>query len=91
MPSSLHLVLQYEATVPENQVGFLVARLTVVDEDSRDSKAWRAVYQFQKGNENGDFVITTDPNNNDGILKTAKVSRTLPAHAPPRWLSRGSA
>ncbi|XP_059569982.1 B-cadherin [Alligator mississippiensis] len=62
----------YEATVPENQVGFLVARLTVVDEDSRDSKAWRAVYQFQKGNENGDFVITTDPNNNDGILKTAK-------------------
>uniref|UniRef100_A0A8C0H5P6 Cadherin 1 n=1 Tax=Chelonoidis abingdonii TaxID=106734 RepID=A0A8C0H5P6_CHEAB len=64
--------LTYLATVPENEVGVLVDRLHVTDRDERGSPAWRARYEIVRGNEEGFFTITTDPNNNDGLLKTAQ-------------------
>ncbi|NWW69386.1 CADH1 protein, partial [Ifrita kowaldi] len=62
----------YEEPVNENEVGVLVARLHVTDQDLPDSPAWRAVYRIQSGDPQGNFEITTDPRTNDGLLKTAK-------------------
>ncbi|NXU96639.1 CADH1 protein, partial [Cettia cetti] len=62
----------YEESVDENQVGLLVARLHVTDQDLPGSPAWQAVYRIRSGDPQGDFEITTDPTTNDGILKTAK-------------------
>ncbi|CAM4638283.1 unnamed protein product [Lepidochelys olivacea] len=64
--------LTYQATVPENKVGVLVARLSVSDRDKQGSPAWRAKYKIERGNEGGFFTITTDPNNNNGLLKTSQ-------------------
>uniref|UniRef100_A0A8B9M793 Cadherin 1 n=1 Tax=Accipiter nisus TaxID=211598 RepID=A0A8B9M793_9AVES len=63
---------EYEGTVNENEVGVVVARLHVTDQDMQGSPAWQAVYRIKSGDQNGDFSITTDPKTNDGILKTAK-------------------
>ncbi|NXI36601.1 CADH1 protein, partial [Galbula dea] len=62
----------YEGTVKENEVDAFVTRLHVKDRDKQDSPAWRAVYRIKSGDPDGDFSITTDPKNNDGILRTAK-------------------
>ncbi|XP_062997478.1 B-cadherin-like [Elgaria multicarinata webbii] len=62
----------YSAEVPENEVGWEVVQLAVTDVDEVNSPAWRAVYTIVQGNEGGFFAITTDPETNDGILKTAK-------------------
>ncbi|KAK4814452.1 hypothetical protein QYF61_018550 [Mycteria americana] len=62
----------YEGTVNENEVGVVVARLHVTDQDMRGSPAWQAVYRIKSGDQDGDFSVTTDPKTNDGILKTAK-------------------
>lgn len=62
----------YEESVNENEVGVLVARLHVTDQDLPGSPAWHAVYRIQSGDPQGDFEITTDPKTNDGLLKTAK-------------------
>lgn len=82
LQSSLSLPLQYQATVPENKVGVLVARLSVSDRDKQGSPAWRAKYEIVRGNEGGFFTITTDPNNNNGLLETSQVSCAHPA--PPQ-------
>ncbi|XP_078526137.1 cadherin-1-like isoform X2 [Lissotriton helveticus] len=62
----------YTAEVPENEVGFLCHRLTVTDSDTINTKAWAAVYKIIKGNEGGNFAVETDPETNEGILKTVK-------------------
>uniref|UniRef100_A0A8D0FM43 Cadherin-1 n=1 Tax=Strix occidentalis caurina TaxID=311401 RepID=A0A8D0FM43_STROC len=62
----------YEGRVNENEVGVVVTRLHVTDKDMQGSPAWQAVYRIKSGDQDGDFSITTDPKNNDGILKTAK-------------------
>ncbi|XP_035753937.1 cadherin-3, partial [Egretta garzetta] len=62
----------YEGSVKENEVGVVVARLHVTDQDMQGSPAWQAVYRIKSGDQDGDFSITTDPKTNDGILKTAK-------------------
>lgn len=81
--------MQYEETVDENEVGVLVARLHVTDQDLPGSPAWQAVYRIQSGDPQGDFEITTDPKTNDGLLKTAKVGGAaagLPRHQlTPCW------
>ncbi|CAM4639793.1 B-cadherin-like [Caretta caretta] len=64
--------LTYQATVPENKVGVLVAKLSVSDRDKQGSPAWQAKYKIVRGNEGGFFTITTDPNNNNGLLKTSQ-------------------
>ncbi|NXG36491.1 CADH1 protein, partial [Dromaius novaehollandiae] len=62
----------YEGTVEENKAGVVVARLKVKDLDRQGSPAWRAVYHIKSGDPDNDFSITTDPQTNNGILRTAK-------------------
>ncbi|XP_068116604.1 cadherin-1-like isoform X2 [Hyperolius riggenbachi] len=61
----------YSATVPENEVSYEVALLTVTDEDVPYTDAWAANFTFIKGNEGQNFVITTTPENM-GLIRTAK-------------------
>ncbi|XP_066440072.1 cadherin-1-like [Eleutherodactylus coqui] len=61
----------YRADVPENRVGYDVARMTITDEDVPYTDAWWAVYRIIKGNEAGVFGITTT-DDNMGLLKTVK-------------------
>lgn len=60
--------------MPENAVGFEVQRLTVTDLDAPNSPAWRASYHIVGGDNGDHFTITTDPESNQGILTTQKVS-----------------
>lgn len=73
--------------------GYEVQRLTVMDMDAKGTAAWRAVYSIVRGNEGGAFSISTDPESNEGILQTAKVSvnraGTTGAMAVPSRLSPG--
>lgn len=61
--------------MPENAVGREVQRLTVTDLDAPNSPAWRATYRILEGDDGGHFTITTDPETNQGILTTRKVSQ----------------
>nr|XP_035137532.2 cadherin-1 [Callithrix jacchus] len=61
----------YQGQVPENEANFKIATLKVTDADAPNTPAWEAVYTILNDNE-GQFVVTTDPVTNDGILKTAK-------------------
>ncbi|XP_037371877.1 cadherin-1 isoform X3 [Talpa occidentalis] len=61
----------YEGSVLENQVDAYITTLKVTDDDAPNTPAWTAVYTILNDNE-GQFVVTTDPVTNDGILKTAK-------------------
>lgn len=70
-PTSLPC-LQYEGTVLENEADVIITRLKVTDADVPNTPAWEAVYSILNDNE-GQFVVTTDPVTNEGILKTAKV------------------
>lgn len=58
--------------MPENQADVLITRLKVTDADVPNTPAWEAVYTILNDNEQ-QFVVTTDPVTNEGILKTAKV------------------
>lgn len=58
--------------MPENKANVEIAVLKVTDADVPDTPAWRAVYTILNNN-NDQFVVTTDPVTNDGILKTTKV------------------
>uniref|UniRef100_A0A6I8NIF7 Cadherin-1 n=1 Tax=Ornithorhynchus anatinus TaxID=9258 RepID=A0A6I8NIF7_ORNAN len=60
----------YVGQVRENEVNAEIVRLKVTDADVPNTKAWKAVYSVN--NEDGFFVVTTDPGTNEGILKTAK-------------------
>ncbi|XP_015262180.1 PREDICTED: B-cadherin-like [Gekko japonicus] len=62
----------YNAVVPENLAGFLVAKLKVKDAYQENTDACKARYQINSGNEGGDFDITTDPQTNEGLLRTAQ-------------------
>ncbi|XP_072836945.2 B-cadherin [Pogona vitticeps] len=64
--------LTYVATVPENEVGYLVDTLTVVDADEENTLAWKAKYTIVRGNEEGNFAVSTNPENNNGLLTTVK-------------------
>ncbi|XP_061449722.1 B-cadherin-like isoform X2 [Rhineura floridana] len=65
--------LTYISAVPENDIGYQVARLMVKDADQESTPAWNAKYAIVKGNEEGNFAISTDPQSNDGLLTTAKA------------------
>lgn len=73
-PLTALFLLQYNVIVPENEVGAMVAILKVKDADEENSLAWKAKYSIVKGNEEANFVVTTDPDTNNGLLTTAKVS-----------------
>ncbi|XP_059189063.1 cadherin-like protein 26 [Centropristis striata] len=48
-----------------------VARIQVTDTDQKDTDAWRAKYSIQ-GDTDNNFIITTDPKTNEGILYVEK-------------------
>ncbi|KAM8945962.1 cadherin-1-like [Pelodytes ibericus] len=62
----------YAADVPENEVGYEVTRLTVTDADVVGTDAWLAVYTIIKGNEMGNFNVST-VNDNIGLVTTVKA------------------
>ncbi|XP_042293858.1 B-cadherin-like [Sceloporus undulatus] len=62
----------YVATVPENVVGYPVAQLTVKDADQENTPAWKTKYTIVRGNEEGNFAISTAPEGNFGLLTTVK-------------------
>ncbi|KAM5263723.1 cadherin-1 isoform 2-T2 [Ctenodactylus gundi] len=61
----------YQGQVPENEVNAVIATLTVTDDDAPSTPAWQAVYTIVNDPEQ-QFIVTTDPITNNGILKTAK-------------------
>lgn len=58
-------------SVKEGQTDVILSRLQVKDEDTRGTKAWKAIYKIQ-GDENNNFGITTDPQTNEGLLRVNK-------------------
>lgn len=48
----------------------------MTDDDVPHTPAWNAVYTVVNDPEQ-QFIVITDPNTNDGILKTAKVCMVL--------------
>ncbi|ELW50366.1 Cadherin-1, partial [Tupaia chinensis] len=61
----------YQGEVPENLVDAVITTLKVTDADAPNTPAWQAVYTILNDKE-GQFVVVTDPTNNNGLLKTAK-------------------
>uniref|UniRef100_A0A8C9GUW2 Cadherin-1 n=1 Tax=Piliocolobus tephrosceles TaxID=591936 RepID=A0A8C9GUW2_9PRIM len=61
----------YEGQVPENEANVVITTLKVTDADAPNTPAWEAVYTILNDND-GQFVVTTNPVTNDGTLKTAK-------------------
>ncbi|XP_069312740.1 cadherin-1 isoform X3 [Eulemur rufifrons] len=61
----------YTGQVPENEANVIITTLKVTDADAPNTPAWVARYTILNDKE-GQFVVTTDPGTNDGILKTAK-------------------
>ncbi|XP_036273797.1 desmocollin-3 isoform X3 [Pipistrellus kuhlii] len=62
----------YEASVEENTYNVEILRLSVEDKDLVNSANWRANFTILKGNENGNFKISTDKATNEGVLCVVK-------------------
>ncbi|KAL2093105.1 hypothetical protein ACEWY4_010417 [Coilia grayii] len=62
---------QFQAVVDEGSTG-VVVNLTVDDRDDPTTGAWRAVYSIINGDPNQSFEITTNPDNNEGMLTVTK-------------------
>ncbi|KAI4532713.1 hypothetical protein MG293_017121 [Ovis ammon polii] len=62
----------YTVEVEENRIDVEILRMAVHDHDLPNTPHSRAVYQILKGNENGTFQISTDPNTNEAVLCIVK-------------------
>lgn len=62
----------YVASVPENKVGHVVAKLTVTDGDEVGSPAWSTKYRIISGDKGGFFDVSTGPSQLEGIITTVK-------------------
>ncbi|MEQ2265122.1 hypothetical protein XENORESO_002597 [Xenotaenia resolanae] len=65
-------VLQYKATISENEGEKLLLRIPMEDKDLIKTPNWISKFVITKGNENGNFRIDTDPETNDGLLYVTK-------------------
>lgn len=74
------LFLQSSASVLENVVGQEVLRLKVSDKDQSGSPNANTKYSLIRGNEGGEFRVSTAANEMDAILTTAKVANTANTH-----------
>ncbi|XP_027702836.1 desmocollin-1-like isoform X1 [Vombatus ursinus] len=70
----------YVTEVEENRINVEILRMDVEDKDLPNTPHSRAKYIILKGNENGQFQITTDPNTNAGILHVVKPLDYEAAH-----------
>ncbi|XP_005004692.2 cadherin-1 [Cavia porcellus] len=61
----------YEGQVPENEADAIITTLKVTDDDAPNTPAWQAVYTILNDPDK-QFIVTTDPITNNGILKTTK-------------------
>ncbi|KAL2093099.1 hypothetical protein ACEWY4_010411 [Coilia grayii] len=61
----------FQAVVDEGSTA-VVVNLTVDDRDDPATGAWRAVYSIINGDPNQSFEITTNPDNNEGMLTVTK-------------------
>uniref|UniRef100_A0A8C1AQ08 Cadherin-1 n=1 Tax=Cyprinus carpio carpio TaxID=630221 RepID=A0A8C1AQ08_CYPCA len=59
-------------SVPENKVGYEVAKLTVTDGDEVGSPAWSTKYRIISGDKGGFFNVSTGPTQLEGIITTVK-------------------
>ncbi|KAK2914235.1 hypothetical protein Q8A67_002634 [Cirrhinus molitorella] len=62
----------HNASIPENKVGAVVAKLTVTDGDEVGSPAWSTKYRIISGDRNGFFSVRTGPTQLEGIVTTVK-------------------
>ncbi|XP_034743937.1 desmocollin 2 like isoform X3 [Etheostoma cragini] len=62
----------YAVDVKENESPKLVLRIPVEDKDLINTPNWISKFVINKGNENGNFRIDTDPKTNEGLLYVAK-------------------
>lgn len=60
-------------SVQENVAGVVFLRMTVTDKDELGSPNANAKFSLVKGNEGGQFIISTGSSKMEGILRTAKV------------------
>ncbi|XP_078254151.1 desmocollin-1-like isoform X2 [Rhinoraja longicauda] len=63
---------RYTIEVKENENNIMVLRMPIEDQDVAGTEASRAVFKIVKGNENGNFNISTDPKTNEGLLYLVK-------------------
>ncbi|KAK2822450.1 hypothetical protein Q5P01_022515 [Channa striata] len=62
----------YDASVKENEKDILILRIPVEDKDLINTPNWKSKFIINKGNEQGNFRIETDPKTNEGLLYVTK-------------------
>lgn len=63
----------YSVNFAENMIGLTDLRMKVFDADEMYTDNWIAVFEIVSGNEGGWFVIDTDAQTNEGILRIVKA------------------
>ena len=77
-PGSIHdfvsiSLFKYTGSISENQMGVVVVKMEVRDEDQIHTPCWRSRFRIIQGDSDHLFSISTGPSGDQGILATAKV------------------
>ncbi|KTG02662.1 hypothetical protein cypCar_00044551 [Cyprinus carpio] len=62
----------HTVSIPENELGAIVTKLTVTDGDEVGSPAWSTKYRIISGDKGGFFSVSTGPSQLEGIITTVK-------------------